>query len=96
MLDQLITELNVNLPQKSAIHIRTVPAFVEGTNKFRPLSMSWWMSKPVQARLHEQVECGFNRKGLSEILVAYGRNPLEPRLSPCLEEGAEGQAYMAR
>jgi hypothetical protein len=94
-LDQLLVDLNRDEHDNAAIHIRTVPAFTGNGAKFQPLSMSWWMSKPVQARLHEQVECSFNRKGIGHILAAYGMPPLKPRDAPCLEEPPVGLAEAA-
>ncbi len=67
-LDRLIADYTPG-DCKSTIHIRTVPAF-DGA-AFQPISMSWWLSKPVQARLHEQVECSFNRQGIEEILEHF-------------------------
>jgi hypothetical protein len=52
---------------RNVAHLRVAPQ-IESPGQFRPLSMSWWLSKPVQARLHEQVECDHNKEELAELL----------------------------
>ncbi|MDJ1157625.1 hypothetical protein QNA08_05185 [Chelatococcus sp. SYSU_G07232] len=47
-------------------HVRVRPE-VDG-ERTKALSMSWWLSQPVQARLHEQIECRENAQALSDVL----------------------------
>jgi hypothetical protein len=37
--------------------------------------MSWWLSKPVQARLHQMLECGYNYRQLKTAFTALGLDP---------------------
>src|SRR5581483_2345251 len=39
----------------NAAHLRVWPEY-EGGQKVRPLSFSWWLSKPVQQRLNQQID----------------------------------------
>ena len=39
----------------NASHLRVFPEY-EGLRKVRPLSFSWWLSKPVQQRLNQQTD----------------------------------------
>jgi hypothetical protein len=39
-------------------HVRVWPQTAEGSEKSRAVSMSWWLSEPVQRHLHQQTEPG--------------------------------------
>jgi len=61
-------------------HIRVWPEYIAGGAKsqkssekkeVRPLSMSWWLSKPVQIYLHEQTTNELNRQGVVSLLDAF-------------------------
>ncbi len=39
----------------NAAHVRVWPEY-EVAGKVRPLSFSWWLSKPVQQRLNQQID----------------------------------------
>jgi predicted acylesterase/phospholipase RssA len=60
----------------------------------RPLSFSWWLSKPVQMRLHQQTEFvskdskdGDNRQALAAVAKA-----LAPKLPDCTSKGQSAPA----
>lgn len=63
-VDQLEAAMDGIAPSKcdGTAHIRVWPQFGEGTasgeekNISRPVSMSWWLSRPIQILLHQQTE----------------------------------------
>ena len=74
-----------------AAHIRVWPEFEDSqakakgeapaedtaaSRKVRPLSFSWWLSKPVQWRLHQQTSVGSdNRDALMAVAKAFAPKP---------------------
>lgn len=53
-----------------------VPADSEASRKVRPLSFSWWLSKPVQLRLHQQTAIGSdNKDALMAVSKAFAPKP---------------------
>jgi hypothetical protein len=58
-VDQLRSSLRAALPQCDLrmIHVRVWPQqFNQTSNRSRAVSMSWWLSTPIQYHLHQQTE----------------------------------------
>jgi hypothetical protein len=49
-------------------HVRVWPQLDEEEKRSRAVSMSWWLSTPVQRHLHQQTEGDTNRNENSERL----------------------------
>jgi len=63
-VDQLRSSLRAALPHCDVrmIHVRVWPQQLDETsNRSRAVSMSWWLSKPIQHHLHQQTERGKNQ-----------------------------------
>jgi len=87
-LDAVVTVLSDELNEKCApfaAHLRVWPEYEDagrkpGEGKVRPLSFSWWLSKPVQLRLHLQTEfsdanSADNKAALFAVAGALGPKP---------------------
>jgi hypothetical protein len=57
-VDQLRSSLRGALPgcDVTMTHVRVWPQSAETSNRSRAVSMSWWLSSPVQRHLHQQTE----------------------------------------
>ena len=58
-VDQLRSSLHAALPHCDVrmIHVRVWPQDLdESSNRSRAVSMSWWLSAPIQRHLHQQTE----------------------------------------
>jgi hypothetical protein len=62
-VDQLRSSLRGALPgcEMTMAHVRVWPQPEETSNRSRAVSMSWWLSSPVQRHLHQQTEDTKNR-----------------------------------
>jgi hypothetical protein len=62
----------------SVAHVRVWPQVTGGTDNSRPVSMSWWLSEPLQIHLHQQTEPMKNQNdngpGLARVWAALGAN----------------------
>jgi len=60
-------------------HVRVWPQTAQGSQKSRAVSMSWWLSEPMQRHLHQQTEPG---KGPDGKCPPVGKNENDncPRL----------------
>ena len=67
---QLRTALFARMPKCDAhvAHVRVWPQEQETSKRSRAVSMSWWLSAPVQRHLHQQTEDGKNQNDNGEIL----------------------------
>ena len=83
-LDAVVTVLADDLNEKCApyaAHLRVWPEYEDASaKKVRPLSFSWWLSKPVQLRLHLQTEfsdknSADNNAALRAVATALGPKP---------------------
>jgi len=57
-VDQLHSSLREAMPDCDVrmIHVRVWPQLDQTTNRSRAVSMSWWLSAPIQRHLHQQTE----------------------------------------
>jgi hypothetical protein len=57
-VDELRSSLREAMPDCDVrmIHVRVWPQFQETSNRSRAVSMSWWLSTPIQRHLHQQTE----------------------------------------
>jgi hypothetical protein len=72
-VDQLRSSLRAALPQCDLrmIHVRVWPQRLNQTsNRSRAVSMSWWLSTPIQYHLHQQTEDTKNENGNGPRLQA--------------------------
>src|SRR5262249_62391949 len=67
---QLRTALFARMPKCDAhvAHVRVWPQAQETSKRSRAVSMSWWLSAPIQRHLHQQTEDGKNQNDNGEIL----------------------------
>jgi len=57
-VDELRSSLREAMPECDVrmIHVRVWPQLQEMSNRSRAVSMSWWLSTPIQRHLHQQTE----------------------------------------
>ena len=57
-VDELRSSLREAMPECEVrmIHVRVWPQLQEMSNRSRAVSMSWWLSTPIQRHLHQQTE----------------------------------------
>ena len=57
-VDELHSSLRETMPDCDVwmIHVRVWPQLDQTTNRSRAVSMSWWLSAPIQRHLHQQTE----------------------------------------
>jgi hypothetical protein len=57
-VDELRSSLRDAMPECDVrmIHVRVWPQLQETSNRSRAVSMSWWLSTPIQRHLHQQTE----------------------------------------
>jgi len=62
-VDELRARLHEAIPQCRTllIKVRVWPQYENGSKKSKAVSMSWWLSKPIQRHLHQQTEAGKNK-----------------------------------
>jgi hypothetical protein len=62
---------------RNVAHVRVWPEYLYGNEgPVRPLSFSWWLSKPVQQRLHEQTESEEgNAAPIAAVMAALQSKP---------------------
>jgi hypothetical protein len=67
---QLRSALFTRMPNCRAhvAHVRVWPQSQETSKRSRAVSMSWWLSAPIQRHLHQQTEDTKNENGNGEIL----------------------------
>ena len=60
---ELRARLHEAIPQCRTllIKVRVWPQYENGSKKSKAVSMSWWLSKPIQRHLHQQTEAGKNK-----------------------------------
>jgi hypothetical protein len=64
-----------------------------GTTEWKNISLSWWLSPPLQAYLDGQLHCRHNQEKLDDVLLSLGASQRRVLGAPCLT-GAEQRAKM--